>query len=130
MRAYRALLRLYPQSFRSEYGAEMCGLFERRWRAAGRMERIGLWASVLWEVLSNAAAVHGDILRQDLRYAARTLRRSPGFALTAVVVLALGVGANTAAFSIADHVLVRPLPFAKPAELVKLWENPPGYNRT
>jgi predicted permease len=129
MRAYQALLHLYPKSFRSEYGAEMANLFERRWRAAGWMERLELSAGALWEVSWNAAAAHSDILRQDLRYTARTLRRSPGFAFTVVMVLALGVGANTAAFSITDYVLVRPLPFAKSQQLVKLWENVPGYNR-
>ena len=47
----------------------------------------------------NALAVHWDILKQDLRYTARTLSRARGFALTAIVIVALGVGANTAAFS-------------------------------
>ena len=48
----------------------------------------------------------------------RTLRRSPGFALTAILVVALGVGANTAAFSVADFVLIRPLPFPEPQQLL------------
>ena len=61
----------------------------------------------------NAPAVHWDILKQDLRYTARTLNRARGFALTAILVTALGVGANTAAFSVADFVLLRPLPFAR-----------------
>ena len=61
---------------------------------------------------------------QDLRYAVRSLLRSPGFALTAVLVTALGVGANTAAFSVADFVLFRPLPFADPETLVRLCEGP------
>ena len=56
-------------------------------------------------MIPNAIAVHWDVLRQDLRYAARSLRRTPGFALTAVLVVALGVGANTAVFSLADFVL-------------------------
>ena len=60
----------------------------------------------------------------DLRYALRTLHRSPGFALTAILITALGVGANTAAFSVADFVLLRPLPFAQPENLVRLCEGP------
>ena len=66
--------------------------------------------------------VHLDILRQDLRYVRRSLGRAPGFALTVVVVAALGVGATTAAFSITDHVLVRPLPFPAADRLVQLWQ--------
>jgi predicted permease len=71
--------------------------------------------------------IHLDILRQDLRYARRTLTRAPGFALTAIVVIALGIGATTAAYSVTDFVLIRPLPFAEPERLVKLYERTPGY---
>jgi predicted permease len=69
-----------------------------------------------------AARAHFDVLRQDLRYTARTLLRTPGFTLTAIVVTALGVGATTAAFTLADHVLVRPLPFPDADRLVKILE--------
>jgi predicted permease len=72
----------------------------------------------------HAPAVHWDILKQDLRYTGRTLSRARGFALTAIVVTALGVGANTAAFSVADFVLLRPLPFADPDALVRVCEGP------
>ena len=64
--------------------------------------------------------MHWDLLRQDLSYTARMLRRSPGFALTALLIVALGIGATTAAFSVTDFVLVRPLPFSEPDRLVKL----------
>jgi predicted permease len=57
---------------------------------------------------------------QDVRYAVRQLRKSPGFAVTAVVTLALGIGANTAIFTVFDQVLLRVLPVEKPGELVRL----------
>jgi predicted permease len=69
-------------------------------------------------------APHFDILKQDLRYTARSLGRARGFALTAILLTALGVGANTAAFSVADFVLLRPLPFPGADALVRLCEGP------
>src|ERR1041384_3829113 len=76
-----------------------------------------------------------EILLQDVRHALRTLRKSPGFAATAILTLALGIGASTAVFTVVDSVILKPLAFPDSGHLVAAWErvrflgeNPVGPN--
>ena len=80
-----------------------------------RVRDIG-WESVLGSVW------------QDAHYAARVLRKSPGFAAAALLTIALGVGGTAAVFSVVYGVLLRPLPYSEPDRLVRLWELHPGAN--
>jgi len=75
-----------------------------------RSARIGAWLETLW---------------QDLRFGARMLRKNPGFSAIAVLTLALGIGANTAIFTIVDATVLRPPPFRNPGQIVFITDNPP-----
>jgi putative ABC transport system permease protein len=129
MRLYNLLLHLYPASFRHEYAGEMRAVFRDQRRHATGIRVPALWLGTIGEIAGNAARVHLGILRQDLGYTARVLRRSPSFALTSILIVALGIGATTAAFSVTDFVLFRPLPFPEPERLVTVWSKTPGYER-
>lgn len=121
-RWYRRLLHLYPRDFRDEFGGEMTRLYRDR----GREEPWwSLWSSLLLDLVRTAPSEHLSMLRQDLRHAWRGLRRTPIITATAVLTLALGVGASTAIFSVVHTVLLRPLPYPEADRLVELFEDNP-----
>ena len=120
-RVYRRLLRLYPRDFFDDYADEMTHPLSRpRARRRGDQRVPGARRR------SGAHRAQGakiSTLVQDVRHAWRTWRRTPVLALAAVLTLALGVGANTAVFSVVHGVLLRPLPYPGADRLVEVFED-------
>jgi predicted permease len=121
---YRALLCCYPGPFRDEYGRDMVDAFVEQLRDArqhgGRRAQASVWLGTLYDLVFTAFREHCHVIQQDLRHAARILVANPGFAAVAVLSLALGIGANTAIFSLLNNVMMSPLPVRNPQELVML----------
>jgi predicted permease len=121
---YRALLWCYPAPFRKEYAQEMAGAFAEQVRHAraqgGWVAELGVWARTLGDLCITAPREHRHVLKQDLRYALRTFAANPVFAAVAVMSLALGIGANTAIFSLLSSVALTALPVREPQQLVVL----------
>jgi putative ABC transport system permease protein len=142
-RLYRALLVVCPPAFRAAYGAEMTRLFRERCDRAtthgrARFARIALagFSDLLTQGLSartetvRAATRRPSMTAQfirDVRLAARTLVRQPGYALTVVITLALGLAATTAALAVLDAAVLRPLPFPAPHRLVSIVQGDQAY---
>src|ERR1700704_2655552 len=128
-RIFRRLLRLFPAEFRGDFGDDMALTFRDQRRdmlaRGGSMAALRLWWDTIRGIATTAPREHLDLLSGDVRYALRNLRRNPGFALVAVVALAVGIGANTAVFSIVNGVLIQPLPYKDPAALVTIFEKIP-----
>src|SRR5712671_7939770 len=121
---YRMLLRLLPAEFRGDFGLEMEQVFvEQREEAAREGGKMGIWR-LWWEtakgIFTTAPREHLSMLRQDSSFAWRMMRKNLGFTLAAIVVLGLGIGANSAIFSVVNAVLLKPLPYEHGQRLVVL----------
>lgn len=120
-RLLRALLRVLPFDFRSDYGGEIEQTFrDQRRDAAGPLQRARVWSSHVAALFAIGPREHLAQLRQDMATALRGMRRNPGYAAAAMLVLALGTGVNTAVFDVVHAVLLRPLPYREPARLVSV----------
>jgi hypothetical protein len=98
---------LSPEEARREARRDFGGI--QQMKEDHRDQRSARWVENLW---------------RDVRYGLASLARDPGFAVVTIGLLALGIGANTATFSIVDAVLLKPLPFPEPERMVRLWETP------
>ena len=137
-RMYRALLHLYPVQFRQRFGEEMAELFCTRHAAAasrGTLVRIGFLMTTAVDLLTSVWREHGlgaPSPRRlmtggaiSVRDAARFLHRSPGMSVAIVLLMALTIGAASSVFSVVNAVLIKPLPYADPQQLVIIWETRP-----
>jgi len=132
--AYRILLRAYPAAFRERFGSGMTQAFADRCRAAQTLGAAAVARFLLRtvsDVLVNAALVrfhqkdrtpmNWQSIGSDIRYAGRMFARNPIFTMLAVAALALGIGANTAIFTIVNGVLLKPLPYGGERDLMMVW---------
>jgi predicted permease len=123
-RLFRALMRAFPVDFRTDHGQAM----EQTFRAQRREAREGgdmaglirLWLDAIRDALTTAPREHAAILRQDVAYACRALRRAPVFAASTVLTLAFGMSAMSGMFTIVNAVMFRPLPVDHPEQLISI----------
>src|SRR5688572_8554366 len=119
-RLYRALLSLFPSEFRGDFGDAMTADFRDQQRdVRGKPRELRrLWARTIVDVLSRAPREHLDVLWRDIVHAFRALGRHPMASATAILSLAVGIGLNSAVYSVVSGVLWRSLPFDDSEQLV------------
>jgi putative ABC transport system permease protein len=125
-RRFAWLLRLLPASFREDHGREILQI----WREDARDRRPRAWTRAFLDTVRIAPREHAAAWMRDGKLAARRLRRSPGFAIAAILTLALGTGAATSVFSLVNAVLLRPLPWRSPETVGLVWPVQPSGDRT
>lgn len=124
-RLFGALLRMFPSEFRGDFGDQMADDFRDQREEAlktGRRSGIRLWIRTVVDAVHRAPREHLDVLRRDAGYAVRLLRRRPGLAASALLTLAIGIGLNTAVFSLVSGVLWRSLPLPESGRLIRLFQ--------
>ena len=127
-RLFRLLLRLFPSEFRGDFGDDMRADFtDQRRDVEGRpREMRRLWIATAVDILRRAPREHLDVLTRDVVHGVRLLRRHPVPAVTAILSLAIGIGLNSAVFSVVSGVLWRGLPFPDGDRLVVVNEFKPS----
>jgi hypothetical protein len=125
VRLFRALLWLYPAEFREHFGRETCLVFQDCLR---ERPGIAVIASLYLSVVCDAPKEHYYMIRQDLIYAWRTMRRERLTALAAVLVLALGIGSTTTVFTLFNGMLLRPLPYPDQESVIYVEESRAGVD--
>lgn len=129
---YRALLVALPGWFREEFATNMTADFAETLadaRRNGAAAAAALWLATIRDVFGLSARLRLDAARQDVRYAVRSLVRTPAFTLTAIGTLALGMGPTLIIANLVERVVVRPLPFAQAERLVAVWNAQPEKSR-
>jgi len=147
---YRYFLALYPRDFRRDWGEDLLhtmAVREEHLRSgAGTLRRVRFWIREFWAVartgihlrlkkrFSSPSGSPGpgsrqpfDRLVRNLRFAFRQLLRRPGLTVAAVMTIALGIGANTAVFSVVSGILAEPLPYPEPERLVRVFDDHTGF---